>query len=128
MSAEAETVVVQRIESGLQEAAPGFDPLIITTMIELLMDLLSGMCGGDDITPEKAIEKAGNLTRFQQAALRSRLARKAREKGVRDARKISGIAADVATNVAKSSTAEERLEFAKYLKPLASDELTFDIF
>ena len=121
---QAENEFTNRVEAKLNAAAPGFDPTMIVTLIETLMELVSGFCGDQDATPEQAVEKVSKLSTFQRAALRARLKRNARERGVKDARRLSDITADAVEAVAKDSTPQERVAFAAYLKPLSGDEFT----
>jgi hypothetical protein len=121
---QVENEFTNRVETKLSAASPGFDPAMITTLIDTLMELVSGFCGDKNATPEQAVENVSRLSTFQRAALRARLKRNARERGVKDARKLADITADAVETVAKEATPQERVAFAAYLKPMSDDEFS----
>lgn len=122
----AEDVVVSRVKDKLEVVAPGFDPAIITTMIGLLTDLFAGCMNGNttQLTPQEAVDKVSKMTPFQKSMLQSRLKRKAREDGVKDASHLAPIAAKAVVEVAKEATPEEQLAFAAHVLPIANSDFT----
>jgi hypothetical protein len=126
MSAQIENELMGRVQEELNQTAPGFDPTIIPTFIELLMSLFTN-CGGDPVTPEQAVEKVKKLSPFQQAMLRARLSNAAKRKKIKDARNLADKTADAVEKVAKASTPEERVAFATYIQNITSDDFNFDM-
>mgnify|MGYP000938576841 CR=1 FL=1 len=118
-----ETVLTSRINDQLELVAPGFDPAIISTMMELLMDLLSN-CGNktSEMKPEDAVERVKNMSGFEQAMLKSRLKKRARQDGVRDADSIAPKAVKAVKIVATTASPEEQLEFAASVLNVSSPE------
>lgn len=118
-----ENELVSRVNTLLETEAPGFDPTIITTMMDLLMELLAG-CGQSSatITPDRAVERVKNLSGFEKSMLKSRLKKRARQNGVKDADNISPIAVNAVQCVAVSATPDEQYVFAKTVLNIASPD------
>lgn len=123
----AEDVFSQRVAEELEAASPGFDLSIIDTLFEVFNELVE-LCSNTtkQATPEQVVAGVKNMSNFQKSRMVSRLKRRAKENGVRDAGIISGLAVSAVTKVAKSATKEEQLAFAARALNLSSSE-TFDL-
>ena len=103
------------------------DPAIITTLIAMLTDLFASCFGGGTttaLTPDEAVDKVSNMTLFQKSMLKSRLKKRARDEGVRDAEKLSSLAVNAVTDVALEATPQERVAFAAHVLPIANSDFT----
>lgn len=112
-----------RVTDELSATAPGFDPAIIPTMIELLMDLLSS-CGNkaESLKPEDAINRVKELSTFEQAMLKSRLKRRAKQNGIQDADNLVPKAIRAVRSVAADATPDEQVAFAKTVLNISSPD------
>lgn len=129
MSVAIENAVVDRIAADLNVQAPGFDPALISGLIEFLMTIVTGACGGSQpqpATPEQAIARVKALTPWQQYALKARAVNYLKAKKIRNAKKDAPIAVDVAVTQAKKATKDEQIALATYITKLGSDDYTFD--
>lgn len=118
----------ERLRAKLTATPVGFDPVLITTMISTILDLLAKFCGGSD-TPAQAIAgQYRQMDAWERAAMKNKLRARLRQEGYRGAKLREAVDYGVQSceQVAAEAKPEERTAFIGDVMPIAVDD--FDIF